>query len=96
MKPNMCGATRLKVKGQHLVVIASDHDGWDHVSVSLANRTPTWDEMEVVKRLYFEPHETAMQLHVPPNDHVNVHPYCLHLWRPQVGLIPRPPNHMVL
>lgn len=78
-----------------LRVIASRGLGWDHVSVSLSNRTPTWDEMEFVKRLFFERDEVAMQLHVPPREHVNNHPYCLHLWRPQAGEIPRPPADMV-
>lgn len=78
-----------------LRVIASDGDGWDHVSVSHRNRCPTWDEMERVKRLFFRDHETVMQLHVPPVEHVNEHPYCLHLWRPQAVEIPRPPAAMV-
>ena len=37
----------------------------------------------------------AMQLHVPPRDHVNIHPNCLHLWRPQFAMIPRPEAWMV-
>lgn len=78
-----------------LRVIASSGDGWDHVSVSLENRTPTWAEMERVKRLFFKEEETVMQLHVPPSDHINFHPYCLHLWRPQLVTIPRPPSYMI-
>jgi len=64
---------------------------WDHVSVSRANRCPNWPEMEHVKRLFFQDTETAMQLHVPAADHINNHPYCLHLWRPHGVEIPRPP-----
>jgi hypothetical protein len=51
--------------------------------------------MEHVKRLFFKDDETAMQLHVPPSDHLSLHPYCLHLWRPQDREIPRPPSIMV-
>ena len=69
--------------------------GWDHVSVSAKNRTPTWAELEYVRKLFFKPHETVMQLHVPESDHVNCHPFCLHLWRPQNEKIPRPPEWMV-
>jgi hypothetical protein len=76
-------------------IIATTGDGWDHVSVSCQLRTPTWDEMEQVKRLFFKLHETAMQLHVPPHEHVNCHPHTLHLWRPIDVVIPRPPEHMV-
>lgn len=81
--------------GTTLKVIASVGEGWDHVSVSLPNRCPNWTEMERVKRLFFRDDETAMQLHVPPTDHINNHPFCLHLWRPLVGSIPRPPGILV-
>ena len=76
-------------------VIASSDGGWDHVSVSRRNRCPNWHELEHVKRLFFEDHETAMQLHVPPSQHVSLHPFCLHLWRPQEAAIPMPPVQMV-
>jgi hypothetical protein len=85
------GVFRMK----HLAIIASNGEGWDHVSVSLPDRTPTWAEMEAVKRAFFEDHEVAMQLHVPPKDHISVHPHCLHLWRPHGVEIPLPPKGMV-
>lgn len=78
-----------------LRIIASWQLGWDHVSVSLPDKCPDWAQMERVKRAFFKPDETAMQLHVPPSDHVNCHPYCLHLWRPHFADIPRPPSIMV-
>lgn len=78
-----------------LCIIASSGGGWDHVSVSRQNRCPNWPEMEHVKRLFFKDDETAMQLHVPPSDHISIHPYCLHLWRPHDTEIPRPPSWMV-
>lgn len=68
-----------------LRIIASNGAGWDHVSVSLPDRCPTWDDMEYVRKLFFKPDETVMQLHVPESDHINNHPYCLHLWRPQTS-----------
>jgi len=74
-----------------LVIIASADGDWDHVSVSRKNRCPNWTEMEYIKRAFFQDHETAMQLHVPTDEHINAHPYCLHLWRPQKTKIPRPP-----
>jgi hypothetical protein len=78
-----------------LRVVASSGFGWDHVSVSLGNRTPTWTEMEFIKRKFFRDDETAMQLHVPPAKHISCHPYCLHIWRPQDVVIPLPPDYMV-
>jgi hypothetical protein len=78
-----------------LLVLASNGEGWDHVSISAPGRCPTWEEMSAVKDLFFRPNEVAMQLHVPDKDHINYHPYTLHLWRPQYVGIPRPPANMV-
>lgn len=82
-------------RDQIMAVIASDGLGWDHVSVSLSHRCPTWEEMEYIRDLFFADDETVMQLSVPRADHVSYHPYCLHLWRPQTEPIPRPPALMV-
>lgn len=77
-------------------IVASQGEGWDHVSVSRSNRCPNWIEMEHVKRLFFAPNEVAMQLHVAAADHLSVHAYCLHIWRPNDGReIPLPPKMMV-
>lgn len=77
-------------------VIASTGMGWDHVSVSLPMRCPTWEEMERVKRLFFLPDEAAMQLHVATGEHISNHRFCLHIWRPNDGReIPLPPSIMV-
>lgn len=82
---------RCNSTGRLLSIIASNGDGWDHVSVSLPSRTPTWEEMAFVKQAFFKDDETAMQLHVPPRDHINLHKHCLHLWRPHKLEIPLPP-----
>lgn len=86
---------RSPIDGATMSVIATNGFGWDHVSVSRTNRTPNWPEMTAVKALFFLPTETAMQLHVPDAEHVNCHPYCLHLWRPQEVEIPAPPSILV-
>jgi hypothetical protein len=70
--------------------LASDGMGWEHVSVSLPDRTPTWAEMERACRVFWDDTDTVMQLHVPRADWINCHPYCLHLWRPIDEVIPRP------
>ena len=62
-----------------LVCCASAYEGWDHVSVSLRTRTPTWDEMAKVKRMFFDDEETVVQFHPKKSEYVNNHPYCLHL-----------------
>lgn len=78
-----------------LFIIASWGNGWDHVSVSRKDRCPTWEEMEMIKRRFFKEDETCFQLHVPPKEHINNHPYCLHMWRPHNQEIPLPPMEMV-
>lgn len=92
-----CGAFWVPSPTDHRLmrVIASGGEGWDHVSVSRANRCPNWPEMDHVKRLFFRDDETVMQLHVPSSDHISYHDYCLHLWRPHDAQIPRPPAWMV-
>lgn len=78
------------------VIACEDYDGWDHVSVSLPNRTPTWEEMCRIKNLFWDPDDCVMQLHPPRTNYVNCHPYCLHLWRPTHGVtIPQPPSWLV-
>lgn len=79
----------------YLNVIVSDGDGWDHVSVSLPHRCPTWDEMCQIKDLCWDPEDCVIQYHPPRSAYVNNHPYCLHLWRNQTVDIIRPPAIMV-
>jgi hypothetical protein len=86
-------------------VICSDGMGWDHVSVSIkqtrlrtnevSSCTPTWDEMCQIKDLFFSEEESVVQFHPAKADYVNLHKYCLHLWRPQHVEIPTPPSIMV-
>lgn len=76
----------------------SRYDGpalWDHVSVSRRNRTPNWQEMEHVKRLFFAADEIAVQFHVAEADHISIHPHTLHLWRWTHMPIPLPPKELV-
>lgn len=91
------GAFRIPFRqtGVELKVLASNGNGWDHVSVSLRHRTPNWYELEYVARLFFKDDEVCMQLHLPLKDHVSIHPNCLHLWRPQGEAIPVPPVEFV-
>lgn len=75
-----------------LKVIASDGMGWEHVSVSLPNRNPNWDEMCFIKELFWDDEDCAVQYHPPKSEYVNCHPHCLHLWRPTEGEIILPPS----
>ena len=92
-----CGAFMVPYPktGVRLKVLASANGGWDHISVSLTNRCPNWNEMSHVKHLFFKPHETAFQFHVAIEKHINVHPYVLHLWRNWNQEIVLPPPEFV-
>jgi len=78
-----------------LQCIASDAAGWEHVSVSLRSRCPTWDEMTFIKSLFWDEDDCVVQFHPAKTDHINNHPHCLHLWRPTHGQMPRPPSILV-
>lgn len=76
-------------------VISSDEKGWEHVSVSLRNRTPTWEQMCKIKSLFWDENETVIQYHPAKANYVNCHPHTLHLWRPINAVVPTPPIWMV-
>lgn len=91
------GAFQLRVPkhGRVLRIIVGVGDGWDHVSVSLRDRCPTWDEMCAVKNLFFRDDEWVVQYHPAKADYVNLHHQTLHLWRPHDAELPKPPKIMV-
>lgn len=95
------GVFTFKHKGAVLSCIVSDGQSWEHVSVSLGHRTPTWAEMCFIKSVFWDPEDCVIQYHPPESQYVNHHPYCLHLWRPgrphgaAALLIPLPPLSMV-
>jgi hypothetical protein len=91
------GATDVSIPGSRgtATVIFSWGGGWDHVSVSYPSRCPTWDEMCYIKNVFFEEDECVIQYHPPKGDYVNMHPYCLHMWKPQKQVIPLPPKEFV-
>lgn len=75
----------------HLRIIATWDDGWEHVSVSTADRVPDWYEMCRVKVMMWQREDAVMQLHPRESQYVN----CLHLWRPLELVIPEPPSYLV-
>lgn len=52
--------------------------GW-HLSISCANRYPTWDEIKAA-RYDLIPNDVTMAMMLPPkDDYVNLHKNCFHL-----------------
>lgn len=91
------GVFFVKLHPHDLRVICSDGGGWEHVSVSVngESRCPTWEEMCLVKSLFWDEEDCVVQYHPPKSEYVNCHPYVLHLWRPMDFNIPTPPSFMV-
>lgn len=89
------------VKSYRLQIIASNGEGWEHVSVSIVPqkrrplRTPTWGEMCYIKDLFWEEEELVIQYHPQKSEYINCHAYTLHLWKPIGTEIPLPPSIMV-
>jgi hypothetical protein len=79
----------------NLRIISSGIAPWEHVSVSLANRCPTWEEMCRVKSMFWGEEETVVQFHPMKSHYINAHPYCLHLWKKKGVNIELPPSALI-
>jgi hypothetical protein len=88
-------AMQYKYGGNTLKVVAGVGGGWDHVSVSLRKRTPNYQEMKRIKRMFFLRDEWAIEYHPPADEYVSIHSNVLHLWRPHDVEIPVPPKEMI-
>jgi hypothetical protein len=89
------GCFTIPFESYEFMVIASDGDGWEHVSISLNNRTPNWREMCFIKSIFWSEEDCVVQYHPPKTEYVNNHPHCLHLWRPINTQLPMPPSILV-
>lgn len=89
------GLFEIPYANEVLRVIISDGGGWDHVSVSLRHRCPTWEEMHWIKRIFWDDRETVIEIHAPESEYVNCCENCLHLWKHQQSEIIRPPRWML-
>lgn len=90
------GSFEIMYGNKRLRVLSGCGDGWDHVSVSLTHRTPTWQEMNWIKDRFFEPDELVIQFHPPKDQYINVGKTALHLWRPWNQKIELPPRWMMV
>ena len=68
---------------------------WEHLSVSTPVKTPTWEQMCKMKEIFWGDDEVCMELHPKKEEYVNMHPYCLHIWKPIGVEIPTPPSILV-
>lgn len=68
--------------GRRVIVTVGQHDGgwWLHVSVSREKYIPSYADLSEVKRVFVTDAVQAIQIFPRREHHVNIHPYCLHLW----------------
>jgi hypothetical protein len=71
---NMTGPGRIIITNA-----PADDVEWLHASISWADHLPTYEELVSLHRAVW-PNGWAYQVFAPPADHVNIHPYALHLW----------------
>lgn len=53
---------------------------WHHVSISYHKMLPGYNELKWTRDNMFNPEDTVLQVFPRAANHVNIHPYCLHLW----------------
>jgi len=68
-----------------IVVIQSaskELDGklWLHTSYSRKNRIPTYQDTQFIKKHFIGDDKKAISVYPKKSEHVNIMPYCLHLW----------------
>jgi len=83
---------RCKPRGLSVIIsggVELDGRAWIHVSLSRRSRMPTYDDLALVKRLFIGADYKAIMVFPPDSEKVNIHRYCLHLFR-CVGYDPLP------
>lgn len=67
-----------------VIVTCSPMPGHDgdivHASIAHLQHMPTYDELVLLHRAVWGRTGWACQLFVPSPEHVNIHPFALHLW----------------
>lgn len=83
------------INNKRLNFIFSYQMGWEHLSVSMPSRTPSWEQMCKMKDIFWREDEACVQYHPKKEDYVNMHQHCLHIWRPTEEALPIPPHILV-
>lgn len=85
MNINMtCAFIHLPDCGTCRVIFSGNEGGWEHVSISPKKKhnIPSWDDMCIVKDVFFDDEEEAYQIHPKKSRYINAVENCLHLWKP--------------
>lgn len=84
-----------KYSNKWLNFIFSYQLGWEHLSVSMPGKTPSWDQMCVMKNIFWNENEACVEYHPKKEEYVNDHEHCLHIWKPTEVELPTPPTILV-
>ena len=84
-----------KYNNKWLHFIFSYQMGWEHLSVSMPNKTPSWEQMCMMKDIFWNKDEACVEYHPKEEDYVNMHKHCLHIWKPTDVELPTPPHILV-
>ena len=74
---------------------AENSETWEHVSIAIEDRCPTWQEMAFVKKLFWGDDETVVQFHSKKSEYVNCHEFRLHLWKRRGMEFELPPRDLI-
>ena len=100
IRKSLAGVFEIPLNSEETALVIADNGfsspDWEHVSVSTHTRCLTWEEMCKIKDLFFNEDETVIQIHPAKKNYVNIHEFCLHLWRSKKDSIPLPPAYLVL
>lgn len=55
---------------------------WIHLSIAKRDQMPTYDELATAKRLFVGDDIPGYFVFAPKDQHVNLHPFALHVWCP--------------
>lgn len=78
------GWTLLNYDGRSSIIVTAadwgDGTVWVHASRTGPDRIPTYDELQELHRAVWGEGGYSYQVQAPAAQHVNIHPYALHLW----------------
>ena len=75
--------------GEARIILTLEGCGW-HLSISCANRDPTWQEIVTARYRLLPSVPTMMMLLPPLGQYVNIHHHCFHLYEyPSRGFFAR-------
>jgi hypothetical protein len=77
-------AFRTRDGGMYVITSVDEINGaqWFHISVSRKSRTPSYEDLAMVKAEFVRDDVPAYQVFPKKMEHRNFHPNCLHLWVP--------------